>query len=92
MTVNFTGSVSAQTAEGETVTVTVTLPDASTETLTATTLADKTFATSKEYLPGDYSATATIEEDAEYKAAASSPVSFTIAKMDRTLTLTVNVA
>jgi len=92
VTVNFTGSVSAQTAEGETVTITVTLPDASTETLTATTLADKTFATSKDYPPGEYSAVASIEEDAEYKAAASSSVSFTIEKADRTLTLTVNVA
>lgn len=90
--VTFTGSVSAQIAEGETVTITVTLPDSTTETLTTTTLADKTFTTSKEYGAGDYSAIAHVDENAEYLAADSPAVPFTIAKQARTITLNVDVA
>ena len=88
----FTGTVSAQSAEGETVTITVTLPDTTTETLTTTTLADKTFTTSKEYGAGDYSAIAHIDENSEYLAADSSAVPFTLTKQPRTITLNVNVA
>ena len=87
----FTGTVSAQIAEGETVTITVTLPNASTETLTALTLADKTFTTSKEYGAGDYSAIEHIDADAEYLATDSPAVPFTIGKQPRTITLNINV-
>ena len=53
-TVTFNGAVTAQVAAGEIVTITVTKPDATTDTLTAETLADKTFSVAKDYLPGDY--------------------------------------
>lgn len=93
MNVTFSGSVSAQVSDGQTVTITVTLPDGTTETLTAKTLVDQTFSVSKEYVVvGDYSAVAHVDEDAQYLATDSPPVTFTIAKQSRTLTLTVNVA
>jgi len=48
--VTFSGIVSAQAQEGETVTITVTKPDATTETLTTQTLADMTYSVTKEYI------------------------------------------
>ena len=91
--VTFTGTVSAQYQAGETVTITVTLPDSTTEDLTATTLADKTFSVTKEYaVAGDYSAVAHIPADAAYQEATSPIKAFTVGLATRDLTLDVSVA
>ena len=57
--VTFTGTISAQAALGETVTITITKPDNTIETVTALTLADLTYSVSKEYIEaGAYKAVA----------------------------------
>lgn len=92
MNVNFSGEVSAQAAAGETVTITITMPDGSEDTQTATTQADGTFATAvKSYaIGGTYNFVASIPADAAYKAASVNG-SFTVLA-DRTLTVNVNSA
>lgn len=88
--VKFSGLVSAQVATGETVTVTVTKPDLTTEVLTALTLADRTYSVTKTYtVAGSYSAKAHGNADAQYEAWDSSPVPFTVALEPRTGTLVV---
>lgn len=92
MNVNFSGNVSAQAAPGETVTVTITFPDGkTTDTQTATTQADGTFATqAKSYMiAGTYTWVANIAADSEYKAK-SVTGSFTVTLVDRILTVQVN--
>lgn len=89
--VTFQGSVSAQAEEGEVITITVKLSDASEDVLTATTNPDGTFSTSKEYPAGAYSATFHINADAEYKAADFGPVTFDVPLADRTITATITV-
>ena len=89
-TVTFSGTVSAQAASGEAVTITVTKPGNTTETLTATTLADKTFSTTKDYLiAGSYITMFHIDADATYSAADAGPVSFTITLQTRMLTVSI---
>ena len=89
----FSGSVSAQEALGQIVTIIVTKPDGTTEELTTTTLADGTFSTAKEYTePGNYSAVFHIDAGATYAAADSAPVPFTIPLQPRSITGTVTVA
>jgi hypothetical protein len=91
-TVTFTGNVTAQAAEGEAVTITVTKPDATTEKLTTLTKADKTFQTTAEYIiPGNYAAQAHIDADAIYEAADSPIVPFTIGLQSRSISLNVSV-
>lgn len=91
-TVTFAGAVSAQSQIGETITITVTKPDATKDVWTTLTLADKTFSLSKTYaIGGPYSAVAHIDADAQNKAADSPAVNFQISA-DRTITLTVNVS
>ena len=90
-TVNFTGNVSAQAAEGETVTISVTKPDTTQEVTTAQTLPDKTFSAQMELPPSTYSAVASVEADAVYKAAISSTVPFTVGLEDRSITLNISV-
>jgi len=91
--VTFSGTVSAQAQEGETVTITVTKPDNTEETLTATTLADKTYSTIKEYnIAGAYKAKSHGDADAIYTAWDSTEVPFTIALTVRTGTLNVTLA
>lgn len=88
--VTFSGTVSAQAASGETVTVTVTKPDTTKDTLNAKTDATGTYSVSQTYtVAGAYSATATVPADAQYAAATSPAVSFTIALVNRTVTLNV---
>ena len=87
----FTGSVSLQTAPGQTVTITVTKPDATTETLTTTTQADRSFTVAKEYPAGDYTATAHVDADGTNSAADSPTVAFTVGLTPRTITLSVTV-
>ena len=91
MNVTFNGSVSAQVANGETVTLVITKPDATKDTWTTTTLADKTFTLTKPYPSGSYSIVVSIAADAEYKTATSSSVPFTVNLLDRTITVTVTV-
>ena len=91
--VTFTGAVSAQATLGETVIVTVTKPDATTETLTATTLADKTYSATKQYMvAGAYSAQAHGDADAIYQAWDSAIEPFTIQLAPRTGTMVVTLA
>jgi hypothetical protein len=88
--VTFSGSVSAQAVTGETVTITVTKPDASTETVTAVTLADRSYTVTKAYvIAGAYSAKAHGDADAIYASWDSNSVPFTIALTARTGTLNV---
>lgn len=92
MQVTFSGSVSAQANAGETVTITVTKPDSTTETLTAQTLADRTYSVTKAYLvAGNYSAKAHGNEDSQYQAWDSTVASFLIPLSPRTGTLVVTV-
>lgn len=87
--VTFSGTVSAQAEEGETVSITVTKPDSTTEVITALTKADSSYSVDYENVPGNYKAKARVEEDALYTAAESDEVSFSIGKEPRTITLTV---
>jgi len=89
MTVIFSGTVSAQEAAGEAVTITVTLPGGGTEKVSTPTLADKTFSIEYTNAPGDYTAKAKIEADSLYEAAESKVVPFVIGKEPRTITLLV---
>lgn len=88
-TVVFSGNVSAQAAEGETVTITITKPDGIEVTITEITDSTGAFSSSYTDFPGSYTAIATIQEDALYKATSSPVVAFDIEKGDRTLTLSV---
>ena len=87
--VTFAGTVSAQAAAGQAITITVTKPDATTEPVTTKTLEDLTFSVDYENVPGSYKAKARIEEDELYQAAESDEVPFSIGKEPRTITLTV---
>lgn len=91
-TVTFDGVVSAQAVAGETVTLHVTKPDSTIETLTTVTLADLSYTTTKDYLPGTYSVQSSIDADNLYKAALSTTISFTVSLMDRTITVNVSIA
>jgi hypothetical protein len=91
-TFEFRGVVSAQIQAGETVTISVTKPDSTIDTLTATTLADRTYSVVKEYLvAGNYSVKAAVAADAAYQGATSNSVPFTVSLATRTITLTVNL-
>lgn len=85
-TVNISGSVSAQAAPGETVTITITKPDLTKVTQTAATLADRTFASTFTGPAGNYSVVFSIAADADYQAATSASVPFTIGLLPRTIT------
>lgn len=88
--VTFTGVVSAQAIAGETITVTVTKPDATTETVVATTLADRTYTVTKTYIiAGAYTSKAHGNADAIYSSWDSNSVPFTITLTMRTGTLNV---
>lgn len=92
-TVTFAGVISAQATVGETITITITKPDTTTETLTATTLADGSYTVTTQYsIVGAYSAIAHIDADTQYLATDSPPASFTITLQSRNITLIVNVA
>lgn len=89
----FNGAVSAQVTAGETVTITVTKPDSSTETLTAVTLADNSYSVTKQYtVAGAYKAVAHGNADAVYDAWDSAQVPFTVTLTPRTGTLVVTVS
>ena len=87
----FSGSVSAQATAGETVTITVTKPDSTIETLTALTLSDKTYSVTKQYeFAGSYSAVAHGETDGVYGSWYSNTVTFSITVTARTGVLNVS--
>jgi len=88
--VTFVGTISAQEKEAEVVTVTVTKPDGTTESLTTPSKADLSYGPlDYSNIAGDYKAKARIEADALYQPAESIEVAFSIGKMPRTITLTV---
>lgn len=88
----FSGSVTAQAQEGETVEITVIKPDGVEDLVTTVTKADKTFTAEKEYgVPGNYVAQAHGDEDATYTAWDSNTVSFSVPLQPRTGTLNVTV-
>ena len=90
MNVIFSGNVSDQATAGQQVTITVTAPDGTKSTVTATTKADKTYASPIESyaIAGNYSYTASIPADSEY-VAASTTGTFTVTLANRVLTITV---
>lgn len=91
-TVKFDGAIQFQAVTGETVTVTVTRPDNTTETVTTQTLADKTWAVTKDYIvAGNYKAKAHINADGTYDAWDSVEKTFTIALTTRTGTFNVTL-
>ena len=92
MRVTFSGVVSAQAESGETVTITITKPDGTTEQLTALTQVDGTFSTTKDYPAGDYSALFHIDADGTYMAADIGPIPFTVPLQPRTITASVTFA
>ena len=90
-TVTFNGSVSAQAAAGETVTITVTDPSGNKTTLTATTNSTGAFTVAGTYaVAGNYTYSAAIPADADYQAATSTGT-FEVTLASRTLTVTVAV-
>jgi len=90
MSVIISGIVSAQASAGEEVKIKITRPDNSQIVLSAFTQNDRSFSLEYSDSPGTYSVVAEIGEDALYKAATSNVVSFTLEKLDRTITVTVS--
>lgn len=93
------GNVSAEAAAGEIVTITITRPDNTVDTITATTVADATIPTQGDftavYTPptvGTYTAQADIPNDGTYVEALSAPVQFIVTSplLPRTLSLSVS--
>ena len=88
----FAGSQTAQVAAGQTVTITVTKPDGTTDTLTAKTDSTGAYTVTKTYTAaGSYSAVAAGAADTQYTAWTSKPFPFTISLTDRAGTLTVTL-
>lgn len=88
MVSSFVGAVSDQAETGEAVKITVNRPDGEIDILTCLTDIEGTFNTNYETsLPGDYVAVGRIEEDAVYQAAESEPITFTMGKEPRAITL-----
>ena len=89
--VTFNVALSAQMAPTP-VTIKVTLPSATVETLPiVNTNAGGSCTTTKAYLAGNYSAMASVPADAQYKAVSSVSVPFTVGLEDRTIVLAVVV-
>lgn len=90
-TVEFSGVVTAQTQAGETISIQVTKPDSTIETVVTVTLADKTYSIIKQYaVAGSYKAKAHGDADALYSAWDSPEVLFTIT-IQRAGTLKVTI-
>ena len=95
------GSVSAEAAAGEIVTITITRPDNTVDTVIASTVADATTPTqgnfSVVYTPpmvGTYTAQGDIPADGTYAEALSAPVQFVVTSplLSRTLSLSAVVS
>lgn len=92
-TETLSGVVSAQAALGETVTVAITKPDSSIDTVTGITDASGNYTiTYQATSNGGYSAVATIAADASFTAATSATATFTVSGLlqSRTITLTAS--
>jgi len=84
------GLVTAQIAAGETVTITITKPDLTQETLTAVTDALKAYSATKQIIiAGLYKFKAAIGADAGYEEAESSIFEYTVNLAARSITITV---
>jgi hypothetical protein len=88
-TVNITGSVTLQAAAGELITIVITKPDTTKVTLTATTLADKTYSTQWTAPAGSYSLIASVPADALYNAVSTPVTPFTINLLARGITVNI---
>ena len=87
------GTVTEQMAEGETVTITITKPDLTEETLTALTDALKAFSATKELVvAGLYKFKARIEADAGYESAESPTAEYAVDLAARSITINVGSA
>ena len=84
---NIGGSVSNQATSGEIVTITITKPDNTIETITTQTLSDKSYKITYTGNAGTYKAKATIAEDTQYQGATSTELTFTLDKDVRTITI-----
>jgi hypothetical protein len=97
MSVTFNGTLNEVKAgapvSGVLVTITVTKPDVSIETITKTTDVTGKFTDVKDYtLPGTYTAVASFAGNSSYNAAASSVINFNVAKQDVVITLNVTLS
>jgi hypothetical protein len=91
--VTFSGTISAQAAVGETVTIIVTKPDGTKDTWTTPTNAVGAYSITETYtVAGSYSAVASVAADTEYAAATSPPVTFSITLTNRTVTINVTLS
>jgi hypothetical protein len=87
VTKTFSGEVSAQSAPGETVTITVTKPDGETDVFTAKTDENGAFSTTRDYPVGTgYSVVFHVDADADYTAADSEVITFDVGPIPRTIT------
>jgi len=91
--VEFTGLIDPVTAGPRPVTITVTLPGGSQESLEVTTDDQGNFLTTKQYPPSedDYIAKASVPKDAKNKAGESPEEHFTVGLADTVVTLKVTV-
>ncbi len=91
------GSVSAEAAAGETVTLTLTQPDSTTQTTTLATTADATVPTQGDFSgaaftvtqDGNYSLVASVAQVGGFSAATSTPFTFTVTGITTPRTITV---
>jgi hypothetical protein len=84
------GNVSAEVSTGETVTITVTKPDGTTQVVTCQTGIGGMFSTTYSNLPGNYSEVPSIAADNLYSSAVGASVPFTISPQPRTITSSVS--
>ena len=89
----FSGKVTPVSVGPRIVTIVVTMPDSTQDTLpTVQTDAQGNFTTTKQYPAGSYSAVASVPEDAQNEAGSSPVTSFQVPKSATTVTLEVNLA
>jgi hypothetical protein len=81
------GELSAQSTVGETVTINITRPNGTIDSLHTVTDNLGGFSITFTDVPGKYSAIAVVEEDADWYAAVSDPFKFDLTKSVRTITL-----
>ncbi len=83
-------SASGKAISGKAVTMVITKPDSTTETLSAVTDADGSFSATYNAAPGNYTAKASTAEDAVYLAGTSLSVPFSAGKIPVTVTLLIS--
>ena len=88
--VTITGSVSAQVAADQIITIVITKPGGTPVSLpNVKTDANRNFSTTYSEVAGNYTLVASIAADSQYAAASSGVISFSIALVPRTITVTV---